>query len=79
MGRCASKSPIIKWANALKESSKKKNPLKLNAASQSNASWYTDPDGVLEHSSSWGRLYYKEPALQKIIPFSAGVPPCLNN
>ena len=67
-GRCARKSPIMKWANALKESSKK-NSLKSNAASHNNASWYTDTDGFLEHSPSGGSLYHKGPALQKIIPF----------
>ena len=70
VGRCAGKSLIMKWANALKES-KKKNSLKQNAASHNNASWYTDTDGFLEHSPS---LYYKEPALQKIIPGFLGVP-----
>ena len=58
VGRCARKSPIMKWANALKESSKK-NSLKSNAASHNNASWYTDTDGILEHSPSGGSLYYK--------------------
>ena len=49
-------------------------------ASHSNASWHTDTDGFLEHSPSRGCLYYKGPALQKIILFF-GVPPhiCLNN
>ena len=67
-GRCAHKSPMMKWANALKESSKKLT--EANAASHNkanNASWCTDTDGFLEHSPSWGSLYYKGPALQKII------------
>lgn len=29
---------------------------------------YTDVDGDLERSLSWGSLYYNETALQKIIP-----------
>ena len=44
-----------------------KHSLKLNAASHTNTSWYTDTDGFLEHSLSRGRLYYKWPTLQKII------------
>ena len=39
VGRNAHKSPIMKWANALQESSKK-NSLKPNAASQNTTSWY---------------------------------------
>ena len=46
----------------------KKNSLRPNAASYNNASWYTDTDRFLEHSHSRGSLYYKGPALQKIIP-----------
>ena len=56
----------MKWANELKESSKK-NSLKPNAASHNNAHWYIDTDGFLEHSPSGGSLLYKGPALQKII------------
>ena len=78
VGRCAHKSPIKKWANALKESSKK-NSLKPNAASHNNASWYADTDGFLEHSPSRRSLYYKSPALQKIIPFYLGPPHVLSN
>ena len=73
MGRCAHKSPIMKWAKSLKESSK--NALKLDTASHNNASWYTDTDGFLEHSPSWGSLYYKGPTLQKIILFWGGGAP----
>ena len=69
VGRCAHKPPIMKWANAWKEPSKKKNPLKPNSASHHNASWCTGPDGFLEHPPSRGSLYYKGPALQKIIRF----------
>ena len=46
---CIRKSPIMKWANALKESSKK-DSLEPNAASHNNASWCSDTDGFLEHS-----------------------------
>ena len=38
VGRCACKSPIMKWANALK--SLKKNSLKLNTTSHNTTSWY---------------------------------------
>ena len=30
-------------------------------------SWCTDTDGLLEHTPSVGSLYYKGPALQKVI------------
>ena len=66
VGRCAHKSPMITWANALRVF-KKKNSLKLNAASHNNTSWYIDADGFLENSPSGGSLYYKGPVLQKII------------
>ena len=41
VGRCAPKSPIIKWANMCNETlkKKKKNSLKMNAASHNNANW----------------------------------------
>ena len=45
----------------------KKNSLKPNIASHNDASWYTDADGFLEHSPSGRSLYYKGPALQKVI------------
>ena len=51
VGRCAPRSPIMKWANVLKESSNKYS-LKLNTASHNNTSWYTDRDGFLEHTAS---------------------------
>ena len=70
VGRCACKSPIMKWANSLKVF--EKTSLKLNAASHNNTSWYTDTDGFLEHSTSRESQYYKEPVLQKIIPFWGG-------
>ena len=66
VGRCTCKSPIMKWANALKESSKKQS-LKPSAASHNNASWCTDTDGFLEHSPSRGSLYSKGSALEKVI------------
>ena len=50
IGRYTCKSAMMKWANALKESSK--NSLKPNAASSNNASWHTDTDGFLKHSPS---------------------------
>ena len=58
VGRCACKSPIMKWANTL---SLQKNSLKLNAASHNNARWYTDADGFLEHSPSMGVLQGARP------------------
>ena len=45
----------------------KKISLKPNTASHNNASWYTDTDGLLEHSPSEGNLCYEEPTLQNII------------
>ena len=63
----------MKWVNTLKVFKKKS--LKPNTASHNNASWYTDTEGFLEHSPTGGSLYYKGPALQKIVPFfSKGVP-----
>ena len=50
----------------------KKNSVKPNAASHNNASWYTDTDGLLEHSPSGGNPYYNRTALQKIILFFGG-------
>ena len=38
-----------------------------------HASWYTDTNGFLEHSTSRGSLYYKRPTFQKIILFWGGV------
>ena len=52
----------------------KKHSLKPNAASHNNASWYTDTDGFLEQSPHGGSLYYKGPALQKIILGFLGPP-----
>ena len=56
VGRCTCKSPIMKWANVLKESSKK-----FTEASHNNDIWYTDTDGTLEHLPSRGSLYCKGP------------------
>ena len=44
----------------------KKNSLKLNAASHTTTSWYTDTDASPEFLPSTGSLYYKGPTLQKI-------------
>ena len=63
VGRCTCKSPIMKWTNTLKESSK--NSLRPNTASHNTTSWYTDTDEFLEHSPS-------RSALQKIISFFGG-------
>ena len=52
----------------------KKNSLKLNAASHNTTIWYTDTAGYLEYSPSGGSLYYKGPALQKIILVLFGSP-----
>ena len=41
MGRCTRKSPMMKWANALKKSSIKIFT-EAKAASHNTASWYTD-------------------------------------
>ena len=53
---------------------RKKKSLKPNAASHNNASWCADTDGFLEYSPSKESLYYKGPALQKIIPDFLGPP-----
>ena len=50
------------------------NSLKLNAASHNDASWYTDTDWFLEHSSSRGSLYYQGPTVHNIIPGILGSP-----
>ena len=52
------------WANML---SLQKSSLKSNIASHNTTSWHTDTDGFLERSPTGGNLYYKGPALQKII------------
>ena len=57
----------------------KKISLKLNTASHNNASWCTDADGFLEHYPSRGHLYYKRPALQRMIPVLGGPPLYLIN
>ena len=72
VGRCACKSPIMKWAKAM---SLQKNSLKLNAASHNNTSSYTDSAGFLEHLPSWESLYYQGPTFQKILPFLGGGTP----
>ena len=55
------------WNGQRSWKSLKKNALKSNAASHNSASWCTDPDGLLEHSSSRGTLYNKGPTHQQII------------
>ena len=70
--RYARISPIMEWANVLKVF--KKISLKPNATSLNTTSWYTDTDGFLEHSHRGGSLYYKGPALQKIIPMLGRFP-----
>ena len=72
VGRCTCKSPIMKWPNACKVF--KTNSLEPDAASHNNASWYIDTDGFLEHSPSEESLYYKGPALQKLILVFLGGP-----
>ena len=72
VGGGAYKSPIMKWASALKVF--KRNSLKPNAASHNNASWYTDTDGFLEHSPSGRSLYHKGHVPQKLIPGFWGPP-----
>ena len=71
VGRCTHTSPIMKWANTLKESSEE-----FTEAERSlhNISWYTDTNGFLEHSPSMEILYCKGPILQKIILFRGGLP-----
>ena len=73
VGRCTTKSPIVKWTNALKEFSKN---IHWGQGQLNNASGYTDTDGFLEHSPSGRSLHYKGLALQKVILFVLG-PPCI--
>ena len=67
VGRCAHKSPIMKWANALKESSKK-NSLKPNT-----------PAGALIQLDSYNTHLVEETGLQGAHPlednFIFGAPP----
>ena len=78
MGRCAHKSAIF-FKDSFKcvERIFTKISLMPNTAFHNNTSWYTDADGFLEHSPSWGSLYNKGPTLQKIILFW-GDPPSYN-
>ena len=73
VGRFTGKSPTMKWANALKESSKK-NSVMLNTASHNNISYYADTDRFLEHSPNRRSLYHRGSTLQKIILRFLGVP-----
>ena len=61
VGSCSDKSLIVKWAKAMKESSK--NSLKPNRASHNNAIWHSDTDGFLEHLLSGGKA-----VLQRVHP-----------
>ena len=55
VGRCARKSPIMKWANRVKVF--KKHSLQPYAASHNNAIWYADTDRFLQHSPNGEHLY----------------------
>ena len=57
VGRGACKLLIVKWANTLKESSKKFT--EAQAASNNNTGWNTDTDEFLEHPPSGGSLPYR--------------------
>ena len=72
-GQCAHKSPIMKWAKCWKRVFQK-NFTEAERSLYNNASWYTDTEGFLEHPPSGGSLYYKRPALQKIILGFLGSP-----
>ena len=54
VGRCACKSPIMKWMGKRIETVFKRNSLKPGAASHNNTSWYTDTGGFLELSPGGG-------------------------
>ena len=69
VGRYTHKSPIMKWINALKKSSKK-HSLKPKAVSHKNASWYTDIDGFLEHSPSRPVLQGPHPPEDNVLQMS---------
>ena len=63
VGRCPRTSQNgQRWWKSLQ-----KNSLKPSIASHNNTSWHTDTDRFVEHSLCRGSLYYKGPALQKII------------
>ena len=67
-GQVHSNHPSRQMGKYVERVFKKENSLKPNnAASHNNVSWYTDVSGFLEHSPRGGNLYYKGPALQKII------------
>lgn len=72
-GGCACRPPILKRANALRAF--KENALKPNAASHTNSRRPPDQDGFLGLPPSGGSLFYRRPALQKIIPDFGGSPP----
>ena len=72
VSRCGHKSPIMKWVNALKESSEKS--IKAGHSLSQQRQLYTDTEGFLEHSRSGGSLSDKGPALYKIILAFFGSP-----
>ena len=65
-------SPIMKWAKALKESSKKFTDAKHGLSQQCQL--VPDTGGFLEHSPSGGSLYCKGPVLHEIIQVFGGPP-----
>ena len=75
VGRCACKSPIMKWANALSLQKKKIHWSQTQLLTKP-AGTLTGRDGFLEHSPSGENLYYKGPAVRKIILFFWGISPC---
>ena len=56
------------WNGQMCSKSLQKISLKSNAASRNDICCKTDIVRLLEHSSSWGSLYYKGSTFQKIIP-----------
>ena len=67
VGRWTCKPPIMKWAKALKEFSRKNYWRSVQPVT-------TPPDVFLEHWLSSGSLYYKWPTLQKIFLVFLGFP-----
>ena len=73
VGWCAWKSLIMKWANTLKESSKKSTEAKHSLSQlRQRVHGYR---WVPRIPTGSGSLYHKGPALQKIILVFWGVPP----
>ena len=67
MGRCVHKSPIVKWSNVLRESSKNFHWSQMQPLTTTPAGTLIQLSGFLEHSPSRGSLYYMGPTFQKII------------